>query len=115
MKIFLTISQVPELAEVPKRAHDRVETLALNQLRERSPWLVRLPVLLAVLIGAVGVLAPMALVRNISLDSPIRILLMMAGVSIGGYVGGSIGRVIVILRLRPHLREFREIGGDTKP
>ena len=114
MKVYFSVSQLPELASLKVPQQHLVKAHILEKIREANRWIPRLPVLMSVLGGIVGwfafpFLAPLIhseALRGISANSVSLFALYAAlGMGAGSSVGGFIGNQVLISKVRPLLKQ----------
>jgi len=107
MKVYFTDSQIPELRDVPPKVARTVLLLAVRLMRSEAKLLTELPILLAALGCPVGSCVAGWVVCALGLAQPVsgeQISACLAGLGVGGLLGGFVGRHIRIPNLRRYVR-----------
>jgi len=107
MRIYLTDSQVPELRNMPPNVARTVLLLAVRLMRSEAKLLTELPILFCALGAPVGSYVGGWMVGALGLAQPLsgdQISACLAGLGVGGLLGGFVGRQIRIPNLRRYLR-----------
>src|SRR6266568_4287491 len=110
MKIYLSVSQIPELALFNSSEQRLMEAIILKKISERSRWIPRLPVLMSVIMGTGGwfvfplIGMSMHWLRGLCANT-VSLCALYAGIGMvaGGMLGGFIGNQVVIKRVRSFL------------
>lgn len=103
MKVYWSLNQIPELAELTPSERRKVHRMCLKHYGFKGRGTYR-ALITCGLSGSFGVLIGLALQRAFTSPSPIGY--MAIGGGLGGAIGGLILTQVLLSQLRPHYAEF---------
>ena len=111
MRIYLSESQIPELASIDPSQRRLLNAEAMKEIRKKNRWFGYLPVMLCVVGGILGYSVSMFFALTFqsaggfSKVAVASLICALVGAGGGGFLGGIIGRQFMIHRFRLYWRE----------